>query len=282
MNPAYPVAGLGSVAFGAADFCGGIGARRASHWVVTFFSGIGGLLVLLAALPFLGGAPSGADLGWGAVAGATGALGAALIYRALAIGPVSVASPVLCLTGMVVPAIVGLVSGERPTAPGLAGLALVPVAIVLVTRTGDHPHAPGAASARRGLLGGLAAGAVIGFFLVFVSRIGPAAGLTPLVAARVVALALYVIAFTAARQPYLPPRGARAISFWTGVLDSCGNAAFLIASHGGSLALVSALVSLSPATTVLLGRFVLGERWSIAQAFGLAATLAAGALISLG
>jgi uncharacterized membrane protein len=48
------------------------------------------------------------------------------------------------------------------------------------------------------------------------------------------------------------------------------------------MSLVSAIVSLAPATTVLLARGVLGERWSVAQRWGLALALTAGGCISLG
>jgi drug/metabolite transporter (DMT)-like permease len=48
------------------------------------------------------------------------------------------------------------------------------------------------------------------------------------------------------------------------------------------LVLVSALVSLAPATTVLVARFTLGERWTVAQGVGLLAALGAGVLISIG
>ena len=48
------------------------------------------------------------------------------------------------------------------------------------------------------------------------------------------------------------------------------------------MALVAAIVSLAPATTVLLARATLGERWSVSQRLGLALALAAGACISLG
>ena len=65
-------------------------------------------------------------------------------------------------------------------------------------------------------------------------------------------------------------------------LDSAANVAFLIAVHRAPLVLVSALVSLAPATTVLAARFALRERWSVAQGAGLVVALAAGVCISVG
>ena len=46
VNPAYLLAGLGSVLYGGADFCGGFAARRSSALAVTFLSGFAGLAVL--------------------------------------------------------------------------------------------------------------------------------------------------------------------------------------------------------------------------------------------
>ena len=149
MNPAYFTAALASVFYGSADFCGGIGARRAPLATVTFFAWIAGLTVLLIGLPFVGGVTRAGDLGWGALGGVAGAFGAALLYRALAIGPVGVASPIFCIVGMAMPALVGIVLGERPHLPGVAGLLLTPLAILLLTREDRHGGEASGGAARR-------------------------------------------------------------------------------------------------------------------------------------
>jgi len=128
----------------------------------------------------------------------------------------------------------------------------------------------------------IAAGLVIGWFLVFVARIGGRAGLWPLVLARVTAMGILGGWFLTRRLPLVPPREVRPMSLGAGALDSTANATFLIAVHRAPLVLVSALVSLAPATTVLVARFTLGERWSVAQGTGLLVALAAGVCISLG
>jgi len=278
VNPSYPLAAGASVVFGAADLAGGVASRRAPVPVVTLTAWVAGLVALALVAPLAGGHPTTADLTWAAAAGAAGALGGALLFRALAIGPVGVASPIFCVVGLVLPVIVGLALGERPHPAAIAGLVLAPLSIVLLTAGGGG--GPGAA--RRALVPSLAAGAVIGFFLVFMARIAPGAGLWPLVLARGVGALAALVFVLARRLPLVPPAGARAIALTAGVLDTAANVGYVLAVQRGSLALVAALVSLAPATTALLGRAFLHERWHRWQAAGLLLALVAGVLISLG
>lgn len=282
MNPAYAIAALSSSFWGAADFLGGFAARRAPAMLVTCFSGLAALGVLLIAIPFVTGHPTAADLAWGAAAGTAGAAGATLMYRALALGPMSLASPVFSLIGLCVPVVFGLAAGERPTLLAWIGVALVALAIPLLSTTGEGPgHFP-RAHVRRTLGVAIAAGLVIGWFLVFVARIGGSAGLVPLAVARFTAMAIVAVWFLARRETLLPAASARMPALAAGALDSAANVFFLIAVHRAPLVLVSALVSLAPAVTVLVARFTLGERWTWAQGAGLLTALAAGVCISIG
>lgn len=282
MNPAYALGLLSSVLFGAADLTGGLAARRASAPLVTSFSCLGALLLLFAAMPFTRGTPTPADLAWGAAAGACGAAGATLIYKSLALGPMSLASPVFCVLGLCVPVIVGLALGERPSVVAWSGVALAVVSIPLLSMTGEGPGRYPREHVRKTLMVAIGAGLVVGWFLVCVSRIGGGAGLWPLVVARGVAIALFLSWFLARRLPLVPPAPTRVAALGAGALDSAANVAYWFAVQGASLALVSALVSLAPATTVLLARGFLGERWTGAQRAGLVLALAAGICLSLG
>ena len=132
-------------------------------------------------------------------------------------------------------------------------------------------------SLRPVLVTSISAGLGAGLFLVLIGRIQAGAGLWPLIGARVVASWLL-----ARGQSLVPPRGTRRLSLVAGALDSVANLSFVWSVQRGSLALVAALVSLSPATSVLLARAVLHERWSVPQRYGLAMALVAGVLISLG
>ena len=282
MNPAYLTAALASVFFGSGDFCGGLAARRAPLGAVTFLAWVAGLLVLLAGVLLVSGVTRASDLGWGALAGVAGALGAALLYRAIAIGPASVASPIFCIVGLALPLVVGIVFGERPQPIAMLGLALTPVSIILLTRETRADAARGIASARRVLVPSLLAGSVIGFFLVFMARIQAGASLWPVVTARGCGLIGAALWVATRREPFVPPSGARLIALAAGALDSIANVLYVTSTQRGMMSLSAALVSLAPATTVLLARVVLRERWNPFQSIGLGLALAAGVLISLG
>jgi drug/metabolite transporter (DMT)-like permease len=285
VNPAYLLAAAGSLLYGGADFFGGLASRRTHALAVTFLAGFPALLVLFVGLPFAGGLTRASDLVWAALGGTFGAIGAMLAYRALAIGPMSVASPIFSITGLTLPVIVGMVLGERPGAPALAGLALVPVAIVLLAQ-GAHPehaaHAGHPANPRRAVGPSLVAGCVLGFFLVFLGRIESGASLWPLVLARVTGIVCLALVLLARRAPLLPDPADRPATVLAGVLDSLANLAYVAAVPRGSLSLVAALVSLAPAISVMLARAVLSERWTPLQALGLLLALSAGVCISLG
>jgi len=282
VNVAYAIAALASSFWGTADFLGGIAARRAPAPLVACFSGLTGLAVLALAMPLLPGAPRGVDLAWGAAAGGCGAAGATLMYRALALGPMSLASPVFSLVGLTVPVLFGLAAGERPSILAWSGVALAAVAIPLLSMTGEGPgHFP-RAHVRRTLVVSVAAGLVIGWFLVFVARIGGTAGLLPLAVARGVSMGILGGWYLARGLSPVPAREARGMALVAGAIDSAANVAFLVAVHRAPLVLVSALVSLAPAVTVLAARVTLGERWTVAQGAGLLLAIVAGVCIAAG
>jgi drug/metabolite transporter (DMT)-like permease len=282
MNPSYALGCLSSLLFGSADFLGGVAAKRSPAPAVAILSGVGGLVAVLVALPFFRGTPQATDLAWGAAAGVCGAVSVSLMYRALALGPMSLASPVFSLIGLCVPVLLGLAWGERPHVIAWIGVALAVLAIPLLSVTGEGHGIYSRAHVRRTFWISVAAGLVVGWFLVCLFRIGHHAGFWPLAVARVAGVTVLAGFLLVQRRALLPAASVRAPALLSGVLDSTANIAFLIAVRGGPLVLISALVSLAPATTVLIARFTLGERWTAHQALGLAMALAAGVCLSIG
>lgn len=294
---------VGALVYGSADFLGGLAARRLRAIVVTAVAAVAGGVVLLVVAPLVGGAPTGADLAWGALSGVTGAVAVGLLYGCLALGPMSVLSPVTAVVSAIAPMAWGvLVGGERLGPLAVAGLALALVAIVLVALL------PGEAIARpsaRGLVMAAGSGLAIGAFLILLDQTGDESGLFPLLLNRAVnaaitgliAAALVIAAVRAGRGARaalviapdvrtpgaLPLRRAWLLAIGCGVVDTAANVLLLLALRsGGDLAVVAALTALYPAGTVLLASIVLRERIAPVQWAGLALALTAGALLTLG
>lgn len=179
---------VGALVYGSADFLGGLAARRIRSIAVTAVAAAAGMVLLLALAPLVGGAPTAADLAWGALSGVTGAIAIGLLYGCLAIGPMSILSPVTAVVSALAPVLWGvLVSGEQLGSLALVGLALALVAIVLVALL------PGEAVVRpsaRGLVMATGSGLAIGAFLILLDQIGDESGLMPLVLNRLVNAAI--------------------------------------------------------------------------------------------
>ena len=268
--------------YGAADFFGGIAARRAPVVpVVTIAQGTG-VVLLLALMPFLAPAsPSTADLSWGAAAGIAGGAGVAWLYRALAIGTMAIVAPVTAVCAVVIPVAVGLILGERPGALTLIGIMTAVLSIVLVSqRPPDSPEAEARPSGLPAGLGiALLSGVAIGVFFLCLAQTRSDAGMWPLVAARVASTGLFALGAVVTGVPLAIPPRALALATVGGALDVAANALYLLAARRGALSIVVTLVSLYPASTVLLANVFLRERFSRLQAVGIVCALAAILLI---
>jgi len=272
---------LGAAAFyGAADFLGGIATRRSTTVATVLTTQGAGLLMLLACTPLmLDRTMSGRDIGFGVLAGLTGSIGVALLYQALAIGPMSVVAPVTAVCAVIVPLVVGVVQGDEIAAAAAIGVAVAMVAVGLLgmtpATTGEGPPADVA----RGVRVALASGVAVGGFLVALGQTSSAAGLWPLAVSRLVSVTLFAAGALATRQAMVVPRAVLPAAVACGGLDMVANALYLVAVREGQLSLVATLASLYPASTVLLARVVLGERLGPWQQLGVASAVAAIVLI---
>jgi drug/metabolite transporter (DMT)-like permease len=268
-----------SLAYGSADFLGGLAARGAHVLRVVVIAAPASLLVELLLWPAVGAHfPPGA-VWWGAASGVASAAAFALLYRTLAIGPMSVLSPVTALVSAALPVAVGLAGGERPGALALGGMALALVAVVVVSG-GTDPHGLRPSGTALGLAFG--AGAAIALQLVCLDQAPDDSGVAPLLVGRAVSSAVVLGAALALRarlgdaQPSLPASAA------AGALDSLANFAFLLAVRDGDLAVVAVITALYPAATVLLARALLAERIGRTQLAGLGLAAAAVSLLAVG
>lgn len=288
---------LSALVFGSADFLGGLAAKRISPLRVTAIAAAVGLAVLLLAYPIVGGVWSWSAVVFGGLSGVSGALAISLLYACLAIGPMSILSPLTAVVSAIVPAAVGIfVRGDHFGLLGYVAIGLALVAIVLVGFVRDslavHPTL-------RGILMAIGSGVFIGLFLVIIDLTPTNSGLVPLIANRAINAIIMlstvgVIALLARRRqkPDLMVETASAahgggwlpgirLAIACGVVDAVANCGLLLGIRIGDLSVIAVLTALYPAGTIILASIVLRERIAVVQYVGLALAIGAGALLAL-
>src|SRR3954463_1036440 len=133
MTAALFLALASSLAYGAADYLGGVAARGAHVLRVVVIAAPASLLVELLLWPIIGAHFSPGAVAWGAASGVASAAAFALLYRTLAIGPMSVLSPVTALVSAALPVAVGLIGGERLGGLAVGGMLLALAAVVIIS-----------------------------------------------------------------------------------------------------------------------------------------------------
>ena len=95
---------------------------------------VSGSVFILVVCLVVGGTVSGADVAWSMAGGATGSLALATFYSALANGPMGVVAPLSAVTSAIVPILIGLALGERPSPVVMLGIGLALPAVAMVAR----------------------------------------------------------------------------------------------------------------------------------------------------
>ena len=288
MLPLVVLIGMSSaLVFGSADFLGGLASKRISPLRVTAIAAAVGLVLLLAVYPIFGGTWSWSAVLFGALSGVSGALAISLLYACLAIGPMSILSPVTAVVSAIVPAAVGIfVAHNRLGTWGYVAIGLALVAVVLVGFVRDERAVRPTV---RGLVMAVFSGVFIGLFLVLINLTPKDSGLVPLIANRGVNATIMFITVgflaMAARRRGEPVAGGWRpgirLAIACGIVDVVANCGLLLGIRLGELTVIAVLTALYPAGTIILARIVLKERIAVVQYVGLALAIAAGALLAI-
>ena len=283
MQAAY---GLSTAAvWGAADFTGGIAAKRAApSFVVAVAHGFSLILLFAFAAVFRTGL-SGCGLD-GLLSGVFCGGGLILLYSALSRGSMGLSAAISGVLTAVVPVLYSSFREGHASSRQLIGFAVAIVAIALVAYT---PQSESSAQSR-GLGLAVLAGLSFGAMLVFM-HLAAAQGVLPaLIAMRISSTSVAVIGGVAvwlAQRQELSAKFAflagktLLLAMLAGVLDTSGNLLYLLASRAGRLDVAAVLSSLYPAGTILLAAWLLKERATRGQVTGMALALAAIALIAI-
>jgi drug/metabolite transporter (DMT)-like permease len=270
---AYSLTAVG--VWGASDFLGGVGARRANAFLFTSIVHISGMVVMSTLALMVGAAfPGRVSVAWSLMAGALGGTALAFFYRSLAAGNMGLIAPVAAVLGAAIPTIVTAFAEGFPGPRHVFGFILAGIGVWLISRTeagGDRP---------KGL--GMAVVAGIGFagFYLCIHQAGDASPLWISACSRLASLVVTGAFVLFGRHLRTVPAPVLGIAIAAGILDITGSAVFVRASQIGRLDDAVVLSSLYPAVTVLLARIFLHEHFSRARTIGMVAALAAVPMIA--
>ncbi|MFH8581375.1 DMT family transporter [Streptomyces zaomyceticus] len=278
-----------SLLWGLADFGGGLLTRRIPALTVVVVSQLLAVLVLGTVVLATGAwTEAGPQLWYAVGAGVVGPAAMLAFYKALALGPMGVVSPLGSL-GVVVPVSVGLLVGDRP---GLVQFAGIGVAIVGVLLAGG-PELRGAPVQRQAVLLTLVAAFGFGSVMALIAEASTTVtGLfLALFVQRVTNVlvgggALYASVRRGGRA--LPEEGPRVVRAalpalaFVGLADVAANGTYAIAAQQGPVTVAAVLASLYPVVTALAAYGVLKERLRAIQAAGAGLALVGTVLLATG
>jgi drug/metabolite transporter (DMT)-like permease len=284
-----------AVVYGGSDFLGAFAARRINLVRATMFNYAVAAVVILIALPILGGAWSSAAAWAGITTGLLAVFGLLAFYGVMAIGPMSLLSPLIALIQSIVPVTFAALTGQGLSPIAWVAVALAVVAIILIS---PRPQPGREHISPRGAVLAIASGLLLGGSLITLDAAPRDSGVVPAVWEIIVGLVVLIIAWLAIRRSrmrtgalsFLEPseeavrtlsgRAAWIATLTSGLLTGVADALIVYALHVGNLAVVSVLLALYPVTTVILAAVVLRERMTKLQLVGIFLVIGASLLLS--
>jgi drug/metabolite transporter (DMT)-like permease len=286
---------LSALAYGAADFAGGIASRARSAVAVAAISAIVGIVVFTVSSFWFSGVVSPSAVGWGAASGVAGMLAACALYAALSIGPMSLVAPLTAVISGGTPVLWAAATGEHLEPVTISSLGALLLAAVLITAvrpaSAERPLPGSGFTTRRRAVGlSVVAGLLFGCFYILLAQTPAESAFVPLIANRAAGaamLGLLMLAILLHRRlsgrgsPLRSPAGGFRLAILTGVLDAAANALYVLAVRAEALAIVAVVASLYPAATVALSSLFLRERITPLQWSGVALALIGIGLLAL-
>ncbi|CAN5434111.1 EamA family transporter [soil metagenome] len=277
---------VSAVVYGASDFLGGLASRRMSALLASFIGFAVAAVVSAVAVLIERPVWSMDAVVLGAIAGIAGSIGTLALYACLAVGPMSVLSPGVAAIYAVLPAMVGIVLGERFPPIGYAALLVVVIAGILLAAT---PESGGAGRpSGRSLAYAGTAGVAFAVYIIAIHATPAESGLVPLLVDLLAGGLLFAVALVVRRIRNGPgelaavrDRTATLLALAAGGLLVTGNILLVIGLHLGDLAVMGVLNSLYPLGTVLLAIVVLKERLTALQGVGIVLAITGAVVLTL-
>lgn len=271
---------LAAFSWGAGDYFGGLSSRRIGAYLSVFFAEAAGLIALLV-VDFFVREPlfTLRDFLYSLAAGALGAFGLLLLYRALTSGPLSIAAPVSALFAALIPILVGAFTEGLPGLLQVGGFILALAAVWLIAKgeAGRPFHLDRLSDLALPLLSGLG----FGLYFVLIHQSATRAVLWPMIVGRMGGGLVLLVILLRRREPFAPISKAWGLVLLNTIMDLGGNLCYILASQQGRMDVAAVLSALYPGVTVLLAWLFLKERLGRSQTAGILTALAAIVLMSI-
>lgn len=274
-----------ALSWGLADYFAALASRRTGSFRVVLGFHLVAMVLLVALLLVTGEGlsdVSGGDLAWLAFVGVLGGVSYLAFYRALAIGPISIVSPIVSAYAAVTVVCAVLIGGERLAAGETAAIVVVIVGVLLASSD--------LAQMRRleriavlGILLALATAVVIGAFVYGVAYLSGEYGwLVPIVLARGFSTLFLVAASLRGGDWRFPDRSPRLLAMIVLIasVDTLGYVAFNFGVRHADTSIVATAAAPYALVPIVAGVAFLQERPGAVQWGGVGLVL--GGLVLLG
>jgi drug/metabolite transporter (DMT)-like permease len=268
-----------ALSWGLADYVAALASRRAGSFPVVLGFHLGAMVLLGALLVATGEGVtdvSSGDLAWLAFVGLLGSLSYLAFYRALAIGPISIVSPIVSAYAAVTVVCAVLIGGERLAAGETTAILVVLLGVLLAS----SDLAQISALERVALLGillALVTAVLIGSFVYGVAYFSADYGwLVPIFLARGFST-LFLLAFSLRGASWrLEDRSRRVLAMigLIAVVDTLGYVAFNVGVRHADTAVVATAAAPYSVVPIVAGVLLLHERPRTTQWTGIGLVLA--------
>jgi drug/metabolite transporter (DMT)-like permease len=275
-----------ALAWGFADVLATVASRRTGAFrVVLAFHVVAMVLlaVLLAATgEGLAGVSAG-DLAWLVLVGLLGGVSYLAFYRALAIGPISIVSPIVSAYAAVTVLCAVVIGGERPTAGEIAAIVVVIFGVLLASSDLAQVRAL-ERIALVGIVLALVTAVVIGAFVYGVAYFSAEHGwLVPILLARGFSTLFLVPVSLRGGEWRFPDRSPSLLALIAsiGIVDTAAYALFNVGVRHADTSVVATAAAPYAAVPIVAGVALLGERPRTTQWAGIALVIAGLVLLGL-
>jgi drug/metabolite transporter (DMT)-like permease len=271
-----------AIGWGAGDFTGGLAARKTGAYRAVFYSEVIGVIFLLAAVKISGEALPNLRV-WllAMIAGALGTVGLILLYHAMTLGLMSIATPNSALLAAVLPVLFGIFQEGVPKSSIVFGFGFALFAVWMFSQGegGVKNILTHLSDLKLPLLAGIGFGS---YFVLMHEATSTGAVIWPMFASRSGGMILIVSYMLITRTSWkVEDTSAWSLLTINGVLDISGNLLFILAGQTGRMDVAAVLSSLFPGATVVLAWIFLKERLTRNQWIGIGTALIAIVLMTI-